>query len=329
VAAKTYLTGGNGSRHATEGFGDRFELPPDRAYNETCAAIASFHWSWRLLLATGDPKYADHMERVLYNGFGAAIATEGQRFFYVNPLQRREDHFEKDDPGRRRVWFNCACCPPNIMRLIASLDHYLATENGDTLYVHQYTGSRLSGAGLDLEVTTDYPWSGAIYLRVLAAPQAARGLALRVPAWSASTRVSVNNDPERTEVSPGYHILHRPWRPGDVVALRLDVTPRWTYPDRRVDAVRGCVAIERGPLVYCFEQVDQLDGARLDDLAIKPGGVLGERPVALGGVGQTIEVTAPSVPQTLHACEITAIAIPYFQWDNRDGGPMRVWMPRG
>jgi len=131
------------------------------------------------------------------------------------------------------------------MRLLASLDHYLATENGDTLYVHQYTGSRLSGAGLDLEVTTDYPWSGAVYLRVLAAPRAARGLALRVPAWSASTRVSVNNDPERTEVSPGYHILHRPWRPDDVVSLRLDVTPRWTYPDRRVDAVRGCAAIER------------------------------------------------------------------------------------
>jgi uncharacterized protein len=321
VAAKTYLTGGNGSRHATEGFGDRFELPPDRAYNETCAAIASFQWSWRLLLATGDPKYADHMERVLYNGFGAAIAAAGQRFFYVNPLQRREDHFEKDDPGRRRVWFNCACCPPNIMRLIASLDHYLATESGDTLYVHQYTGSRLSGAGLDIEVTTDYPWSGAVYLRVLAAPRAARGLALRVPAWSASARVSVNNDPERTEVSPGYHILHRPWRPDDVVTLHLDVTPRWTYPDRRVDAVRGCVAIERGPLVYCFEQVDQLDGARLDDLAVKAGGVLGERPVTLDGVGQTIEVTATSVP-------LTAVAIPYFQWDNRDGGPMRVWMPR-
>ena len=116
VAAKTYLTGGNGSRHADEGFGDRFELPPDRAYNETCAAIASIQWAWRLLLATGDAKYADHMERVLYNGFAAAIATEGQRFFYVNPLQRREDHFEKDDPGRRRAWFSCACCPPNIMR---------------------------------------------------------------------------------------------------------------------------------------------------------------------------------------------------------------------
>jgi len=327
VAAKTYLTGGNGSRHVDEGFGDRFELPPDRAYNETCAAIASFQWCWRLLLATGDAKYADHMERVLYNGFGAASATEGQRFFYVNPLQRREDHFEKDDPGRRRVWFNCACCPPNIMRLIASLEHYLATtsSDGDTLYVHQYTGSRLAGAGLELEVSTDYPWSGAVYLRVLDAPPDACGLALRVPAWSASTRITVGNDPERTGISPGYHVLRRPWQKGDVITLHLDVTPRWTYPDRRVDAIRGCVAIERGPLVYCFEQADQLDGARLDDLGVLPGGVLGERPVTLDGIGQTIEITAEG--QLLPAdTPVTAIAIPYFQWDNRDGRPMRVWM---
>ena len=347
VATKTHLTGGNGSRHVDEGFGDSFELPPDRAFNETCAAIASFHWSWRLLLATGDAKYADHMERVLYNGFGAAMATEGQRFFYVNPLQRREGHFEKDDPGRRRARFNCACCPPNIMRLLASLEHYLATVSGDTLYVHQYTGSRLAGAGLGVQVTTDYPWSGAVRLRVLEAPAAGRGLALRIPAWSSNTRISVNNkdlDAERSVVSPGYHQLVRRWQPGDVVTVRLDLTPRWTYPDRRVDAVRGCVAIERGPLVYCFEQADQPDGVQLEDLAVRPGGVLGERPVTLPGIGETIEVTAdglhlPSVPPALSvpaaspadaagAFPVTAIAIPYFQWDNRDGRGMRVWMPR-
>jgi DUF1680 family protein len=332
LATKTYLTGGNGSRHADEGFGDAFELPPDRAYNETCAAIASFQWSWRLLLATGEAKYADHMERVLYNGFAAAIATEGQRFFYVNPLQRREGHFEKDDPGRRRVWFNCACCPPNIMRLTASLEHYLATESGDTLYVHQYTSSRLAGAGLELEVSTDYPWSGAVYLRVLAAPSdehapGERGVALRVPAWSASTRISVNDEAERAGVPASYQVLHRRWEPGDVITLHLDLTPRWTYPDRRVDAVRGCVAIERGPLVYCFEQADQLDGVCVDDLAVRPGGVLGERPVTLDGIGQTIEVTAEGqhLPE---GTPVTAIAIPYFQWDNRDGRAMRVWMPQ-
>jgi uncharacterized protein len=354
LVTKTYLTGGNGSRHVGEGFGDRYELPPDRAYNETCAAIASFQWSWRLLLATGDPKYADHMERVLYNGFGAAIATGGQRFFYVNPLQRREGHFEKDDPGRRRVWFKCACCPPNIMRLTASLERYLATESGDTLYVHQYTGCRLAGAGLDLEVTTDYPWSGAVYLRVLAAPPAARGVALRVPAWSTTTRISVNNDSERASASAAYRFLHRRWQPGDLITLHLDLTPRLTHPDRRVDAIRGCVAIERGPLVYCFEQADQLDGAGVDDLAVRPGVLLGERPITLDGIGQTIEVTVegrhfppvppppvplPPVPPSPIApspeaavtgtpsTPVTAIAIPYFQWDNRDGRAMRVWMP--
>jgi DUF1680 family protein len=174
VATKTYLTGGNGSRHSDESFGDRFELPPDRAYNETCAAIASFQWSWRLLLATGDVRYADLMERVLYNAFGASISTDGQRFFYVNPLQRRTDHVEGDDPGRRHEWFSCACCPPNIMRLLASLQHYLASTAGDTLYLHQFTGASLSvplaGGTLGVAVSADFPWSGEATVRVTHAP---------------------------------------------------------------------------------------------------------------------------------------------------------------
>jgi DUF1680 family protein len=344
VATKTYLTGGNGSRHDDEGFGDRFELPPDRAYNETCAAIASFHWSWRLLLATGEAKYADHMERVLYNGFAGAIAATGDRFFYVNPLQRREGHFEKDDPGRRRVWFSCACCPPNLMRLLASVQHYLATTSPEgTLTVQHYASARLTGTGLDIEVETGYPWSSRVTVRVLSAPGQARELALRIPSWSASTMVAINDAPEEAaSAEDGYLRLHRPWRAGDEVRLRLDMAPRWTYPDPRADAIRGCVAIERGPLVYCFEQADQ--AVELDELVVRAGTPLSEGAVTLDGVGPTIAVTTAGwhIPAAAAAAgpaavasqaagprgpQLPAVAIPYFQWDNRGPGAMRVWIP--
>ncbi|HEY5354345.1 MAG TPA: beta-L-arabinofuranosidase domain-containing protein [Streptosporangiaceae bacterium] len=356
VAAKTYLTGGNGSRHEGESFGDRFELPPDRAYNETCAAIASFQWAWRLLLATGDAGYADLMERILYNGFASSTATDGTRFFYVNPLQRRADHFEKDDPGRRRKWFNCACCPPNIMRTMASLQHYLATVSAGTLYVQQFTCATLSaplaGGVLTVEMATDYPWAGSVELRVTSAPPQACGLAVRVPAWSAVPQIRRNEDLVEADPERGYLVVRGQWRPGDVLRFELDTTPRLTYPDRRVEAVRGTAAIERGPLVYCVEQADQPAGTEVADLALAPG-ELEEVSATLPGVGSTILIRASAVhrpqPQQpglpYHAAAgtapasgaqasgdadgepVTTTAIPYFQWDNRDGRPMQVWIP--
>jgi uncharacterized protein len=360
VAAKTYLTGGNGSRHEGESFGDRFELPPDRAYNETCAAIASFQWAWRLLLATGDARYADLMERILYNGFASSTATDGTRFFYVNPLQRRADHFEKDDPGRRRRWFNCACCPPNIMRTVASLQHYLATVSAGTLYVQQFTGATLSaplaGGVLAVEMATGYPWAGSVELRVTSAPPQACGLAVRVPAWSAVPQIRRNEDLVEADPERGYLVVRGQWRPGDVLRFDLDTTPRLTYPDRRVEAVQGSAAIERGPLVYCVEQADQPAGKGVADLALVPG-ELEEASATLPGVGSTILIRASAVhraqPQPpglpYHAASgaqasgaqasgaqasgdaegepVTATAIPYFQWDNRDGRPMQVWIP--
>ena len=285
VATKTALTGGIGSRHSGEAFGDAYELPPDRAYNETCAAIASFHWSWRMLLATGHGKYADLMERMLYNGFAASTATDGQRFFYVNPLQRRIDHFEDDDPGRRREWFSCACCPPNIMRLVASLGHYLATTSNDALYVHLLTGSQITGtvhgSKFTVDVSTDYPWSGTAELTVRACPDAECGLAVRVPGWSQLATVQLNGEPITPGGSggsspragtaqadaDGYLVVRRQWRPGDVLCVTLDLRPRLTFPNRRIDALRGTVAVERGPLVYCFEQVDQPPVIDIEDLA--------------------------------------------------------------
>jgi DUF1680 family protein len=216
------------------------------------------------------------------------------------------------------------------MRLLASVQHYLATvgagadtaDTADTLTIQQYAGARVAGAGLEVELDTDYPWSGEITVRVLDAPAQARGLALRIPSWSSSTAsFALNDSSERSVTSPdGYLLLRRQWQAGDEVRLRLDLTPRWTVPDRRVDAVRGCAAIERGPLVYCFEQADQ--AVALEELAVAAGAALTERAATVDGVGPTVQVVADGRPVPL-----PAIAIPYFQWDNRGPGAMRVWIP--
>ncbi|REF35979.1 glycoside hydrolase family 127 protein [Thermasporomyces composti] len=352
VATKTYLTGAVGSRHSLESFGDRYELPPDRAYAETCASIASIHWNWRLLLATGHGRYADLIERTLYNAFAASTSQDGTRFFYVNPLQRRHDHLEGDDPGRRHEWFSCACCPPNIMRLVASLGHYVATvrPERDELFLHQFIPGRiradLSTGEIRLAVSTDYPWAGTVTVTVDAAPDGEWTLALRAPGWSPTIGLAVDGSPmEAAPDDQGYLRLRRRWTPGERVTVELDMTPRLVYPHQRIDAVRGAVAVERGPLVYCFEQVDQAPGVDVEDLALADGDTrLVTEEAELPGVGRTVVVRADAYtvaqprngfpysttpPEALaHATPTTAVAVPYFQWDNRDGGPMRVWLPR-
>ncbi|MGN9845946.1 glycoside hydrolase family 127 protein [Nonomuraea sp. H19] len=338
VATKTYITGGHGSRHDGEAFGERYELPPDRAYSESCAAIASIHWNWRLLLATGHGRHADLIERTLYNAFAASTSADGIRFFYVNPLQRRNDLVEDAYLGRRREWFACACCPPNIMRLVASLGGYLATETDTGLQLHQYVPGTLAGGGARLRVDTDYPWDGLIRVTVEEAPAGEWELALRIPSWSESTSV---NGRLANPGADGYFRIRRPWTSGDTVELQLDMTPRLMHPHHRIDAVRGSAALQRGPLVYCFEQADQPEGVEVDDLAIAPGAEPRAITVPeLDGVGRTalLEIDAVAVDQprdglpytakpSATTARATATAVPYFQWDNRDGGAMRVWIP--
>jgi uncharacterized protein len=334
TGGKTYLTGGLGAHHRDEAFGDPYELPPDRCYGETCAAIASIHWNWRMLLATGDVRHADLLERTLYNGFIAGLALDGGGYAYVNPLQVREGAAQVRHP-----WFACACCPPNVMRLLGSLHCYLATSDDEGLQVHQYVGGTLRADGRAVRVRTDYPWDGRVEVAIEETSGEPWTLSLRVPGWCADARV------DGEAAAPGYARLRREWRAGDRVVLELGMTPRLIAPHPRIDAVRGCLAIERGPLVYCFEGADAPAGTSIEDVLLDPGEGLEDAPhpellggiVAVAASGRHRRATGfdPAWPygpaDGANGLEdgppVSLLAVPYALWGNRGAGAMRVWTP--
>ncbi|HEX5148118.1 MAG TPA: beta-L-arabinofuranosidase domain-containing protein [Candidatus Limnocylindrales bacterium] len=356
VATRTYLTGGVGSRHLDEAFGDPFELPPDRAYAETCGAIASVMLAWRLLLATGDPECADVIERAIYNGVLPGVSLDGTRFFYDNPLQRRTVRAAAAaGRGERAAWFPCACCPPNLMRMLGSWDQYLATTDEDGIQVHQYAaaeiGAETGGGPIRIAMHTDYPWNGRVAVEVLEAPEAPWSLSLRVPAWAPGSTVR-DVEGEALTVAAGRYWSSGPraWRTGDTVTLDLDIRSRLTTADSRIDAVRGCVALERGPLVYCIETADLPAAVMLEEVRLEHATV--PSPVARPDVDATIvglSVPAvrrrfdgttwpyddparlePAIEDAGDGAGDTAIevqAIPYFAWANRSVEAMRVWIP--
>ncbi len=338
VGTKTYLTGAVGCRRKTEAFGAPFELPPDQAFGETCAAVANLMWSWRMLLATGSGRYADHMERLLFNAIPAGVALSGTRFAYVNTLHRRGSAMERGDKAPyRKDWFDCACCPPNLMRVLASLGHYVATAGPDGIQLHQYAAGACRAGAVGIRVDTDYPWSGEVAVTVTQTPAAAWTLALRIPAWCTDFTV----DGDYLAPRDGYAHVTREWASGETVVLKLSEPARLTWPDSRIDAIRSCVAIERGPLVYCLEEADLPAGVRLDELAL-----CADRPARtvphpdLAGDLPGIEVTVrrhlprpglwpyhPSAGPEPSGEPLRVTAIPYHAWDNRGTGGMRVWLP--
>ncbi len=352
---KLYVTGGIGSRFDGEAFGNPYELPTDTCYCETCAAIASLMWNWRLLLLTGDGRYADLFERTLYNGVLASPGLEGRSYLYVNPLLVRGGRYVRasTDTGdgaamARPAWHSCACCPPNVMRLFSSLQHYLATASPAGVQIHQYAGAALHAAlpagPVALTMQTDYPWQGAIRLRVDAAPGSAWQLALRVPAWAPEAALTINGEPVAAQVAAGYLHIERAWQAGDVVELTLALAPRWLRPHPRVDAVRGSLALLRGPLVYCFEAQDQAAGVNLLDVQVDPAAPIGEAPGAAPDAGIALELAGFAAPEgaegelysfaapgqaviTPAPAAVQLTAIPYYAWGNRGISSMRVWVP--
>ena len=341
-ATRTYLTGGVGSRHRDEAFGDPYELPPDQAYTESCAGIASVMLAWRLLLATGDTQFADAIERALYNAVLPGISFDGTAFFYVNPLQRRTSRIGSDNE-ERRSWYSCACCPPNLMRTLSSLPNYAMTAGADSLHIDQYAPGEVTFGEADplrVAIETDYPWGGNVRMRIVDAPEREMEIVLRVPAWSHSARLT-GADHETASQGPGQIRLRREWRAGDTLELELDMAPRFTWPDERVDAIRGCAAVERGPLVYCLETADLPAGVTLEDVQIDAGEPL--QPVERSDLaGSALGVRASGAlpagsptrawpygdsPPGSSSESLDLNLVPYFAWANRGSGGMRTWIP--
>ncbi|MFB6150727.1 MAG: glycoside hydrolase family 127 protein [Haloarculaceae archaeon] len=330
---RMYVTGGIGSQHHGERFSTDYDLPNDTAYAETCAAIGSIFWSQRLFEITGDARYADLIERTLYNAVLVGVSLDGTEFFYDNVL-------ESDGSHRREEWFDCACCPPNVARLLASLERYLYAVDDRGLSVNQYVAGTATPTvdGTDVEVTqsTEYPWDESVTIDVDAAEPTAFALRLRVPGWCDDATVEVNGDPVGADADDGYVVLDREWDDDRVVAT-FEQPVRVVACHPAVEANAGRVALARGPIVYCLEQTDNdrplhqyavdpdadFEAARRDDLL---GGVVeldGEATVpSLDGWDDALYRPAEETSGTTG----TVTAVPYYAWGNRDPGAMRVWL---
>ncbi|MFW6690095.1 glycoside hydrolase family 127 protein [Streptomyces sp. MAR4 CNX-425] len=352
VARRTHLTGGMGSRHQDEGFGEDWELPPDRAYCETCAGVASVMVSWRLHLATGEMRYADLMERTFFNVVATSPRSDGRAFFYANPLQQRTAGGTRESAdggvspraagGTRAAWFDVSCCPTNVARTLAAWHTYLATAGRRELAVLQYASGRIAaelgdGRTVAVDVETAYPADGLVTIRVVDAPADAVALRLRVPAWA---RGAVLHERGRSRpAGPGAAVVDRALVPGEEIRLELPVAPRFTWPDPRVDALRGCVAVERGPLVYCAESVDLPDGLSLEDVTVDTTVPPADREGAV--VVETLPAgpaaperdwpygprpdPAPPAPDRVPGAALPLV--PYHRWAERGLSTMRVWLP--
>jgi DUF1680 family protein len=350
VARRTYITGGQGSHHEDEGFGADWELPSDRAYSETCAGVASIMFSWRLLLAENNARYADLIERTLFNVVATSPSAEGTSFFYANTLHQREPGAgtsadvisPRASSSVRASWFEVACCPPNVARTFASLAAYLATSDDDGVQLHQYAPSSIrtslpDGRVIALDIDTQYPTDGVIEVRVAEDVPQPVTLALRVPAWAASARLTVRGVDgaiEESHPEPGYASVRRAFRTGDTIVLTLGMQPRFTAPDSRIDAVRGCVAVERGPEVYCLEStdlpagLDSVEGLQVD-AAVAPEDsgdavTVSLRP-ASGAVGAWPYSARPAGDDDSDGVAVNLV--PYNRWAERGPSTMRVWIP--
>lgn len=342
VATRTYITGGMGSHHQDEAFGADYELPPDRAYSETCAGIGSNMLSWRLLLQHGDTKYADLLERTLLNNVMASPREDGRAFYYTNTLHQRVPGTVPDEDelnvralsSLRAPWFEVSCCPTNVARTLASVELYFATKTFDGVQLHQYGSYDVhttldSGTPVSFSVVSGYPFGGDIVVTSRERTTREVSLTLRIPAWAGRADLTVGSGETESVEGPSVTITRR-FAPGDTVTLALPMEARWVQPDPRIDAVRGTVSVERGPLVLCLEE--PAGSATVNDAAVDPKSPLWTTDT---GAGVTVthahphhETTWPYGQQDDTEGERRQATLrPYASWANNGPSTMRVWLP--
>lgn len=342
VYQKIYLTGGIGAEPQHEGFGPAYELPNATAYTETCAAIALMLWNHRMFLRSGEVKYMDVFERTLYNGFLAGVSFEGNTFFYPNPLEF--DGVSKFNKGvcGRSPWFNCSCCPGNVVRILPSLPGYIYSTKGQEVFVNLYIGNEAEFAvgdqTLRLSQSTNYPWDGKIELTIKNEEKISATFKLRVPGWARnevmsgdlyryidghtpSVRVSINGKTIHTNSTDDYITLEkREWQQNDKIEIIFDMPVRKVESHEQVIANKGKMALERGPLVYCAEEVDNPAGVLNLTLSKDDDFKYNFNPELFDGLG---EITGTAASASEH---IPFVAIPYYAWANREIGEMAVWI---
>src|ERR1700682_4296183 len=347
ISAQMYVTGGVGARSDGEAFGDSYELPNARAYGESCAAIGNMMWNWRMLAATGEAKYSDVIERALYNGINSGMSLNGTLYCYRNPLAFNPSGGDKI----RNEWYDTTCCPPNLERTLASLPGYFYSTSSEGVYVHLYDNSSLdwhleSGTALKIRQKTNYPWDGSVEMVVAPGQPAEFTLFVRIPGWTDTSKVAVNGKAVAGATAGQYLPVRRRWSGGDTVTLQFNMAPQVLEANAQITENNGRVAVQRGPVVYCMEQIDQGDGVALKDVALevdeKGSGHFQEKfeKDLLGGVlvlrhsGAAYEESAnrsnlyfPHNAPARKSRPIQLTFIPYYAWANRVQTPMQVWTP--
>jgi DUF1680 family protein len=343
-----YITGGVGARSDGESFGDAYELPNSQAYGESCAAIGNMMWNWRMLAASGEAKHADVIERALYNGINSGMSLDGTTYCYRNPLAFNPDSGEQI----RNPWYDTTCCPPNLERTFASLPGYFYSTSKDGLYVHLYDNSTLdwhleNGTPLKFVQKTNYPWDGDVKLTVSPAEPADFAVNVRIPGWAKSAKVAVNGKAFEGAKPGEYLSIKRRWSPGDTVTLAFPMAAEIVASNPRVEENLGRVAVQRGPIVYCMEGLDQ-NAAAADfaevAIVVNPKALkafeVEHKPALLEGVtvlkhsGAVYESASDKGPLYADATAATPktraeslTLIPYYAWANRKPTEMQVWIP--